>query len=347
MLAPLGQLVPVAVSEQRSVRPPLSPLRRSHVLAGSARLQLRQLVTQRQMAQQLADNDARLAALRDEMAAQHPRDARRHRADSRPAPTGSGKPDVVPAAGSPQSALVDEIKRQLQSEMGLFPVRLLRERRESFVELNAYDNFGKTSYGTAGYLGNGYFITVKHGVIALDEPSEGRRRAASRRSRSATRARTSGAGRRFRQRQRRGAPRRLGDHQGARRDRPAAAADRHRLRLRLRRADLPPRQRLLEGHHPEHRLRRPADAERPRHLPHRRPPRRVGRRRAEPGRRPGRHSDRPDAGRLPLLVHPAAAPGDVPEGARPGSDVRRPPDDSEWSRRTVAQATSRPGSDPT
>ena len=26
---------------------------------------------------------------------------------------------------------------------------------------------GKTSYGTAGYLGNGYFITVKHGVIAL------------------------------------------------------------------------------------------------------------------------------------------------------------------------------------
>jgi hypothetical protein len=51
---------------------------------------------------------------------------------------------------------------------------LLRERRDSFVELNAYDNFGKTSYGTAGYLGNGYFITVKHGVIALDEPVDGR-----------------------------------------------------------------------------------------------------------------------------------------------------------------------------
>ena len=69
--------------------------------------------------------------------------------------------------------MVDEIKRQLQSEMGLFPVRLLRERRDSFVELNAYDNFGKTNYGTAGYLGGGYFITVKHGVIALDEPSDG------------------------------------------------------------------------------------------------------------------------------------------------------------------------------
>jgi hypothetical protein len=75
---------------------------------------------------------------------------------------------AVPAAGSSQSALVDEVKRQLQSEMGLLPVRLLRERRESFVELNSVDNFGKASYGTAGYLGNGYFITVKHGVIALD-----------------------------------------------------------------------------------------------------------------------------------------------------------------------------------
>jgi hypothetical protein len=80
----------------------------------------------------------------------------------------------VAAGGTPQTALVDEIKRQLQSEMGLLPVRLLRERRESFVELNAYDNLGKTSYGTAGYLGDGYFITVKHGVIALDDVGDGR-----------------------------------------------------------------------------------------------------------------------------------------------------------------------------
>jgi hypothetical protein len=87
---------------------------------------------------------------------------------------GQREPEVVTASGSGQSALVDEIKRQLQSEMGLFPVQLLRDRKESFVELNAYDNFGKTSYGTAGYLGNGHFITVKHGVIALDEPMDGR-----------------------------------------------------------------------------------------------------------------------------------------------------------------------------
>jgi hypothetical protein len=128
-------------------------------------------ITQRQMAQQLAANDARLTALRDEMA----RSILEMRGGvAVPSGTkGQRQPDVVAAGGSPQSAMVDEIKRQLQSEMGLFPVRLLRDRKESFVELNAFDNFGKTNYGTAGYLGSGYFITVKHGVIALDEPAEG------------------------------------------------------------------------------------------------------------------------------------------------------------------------------
>jgi len=128
--------------------------------------------SQRSMSQQIADNDARLVALQHEVA----RSILKTR-ESYAGPSGTDgqrQPDVVPAAGSGQSALVDEIKRQLQSEMGLMPVRLLRERKESFVELNAYDNFGKTSYGTAGYLGNGYFITVKHGVIALDESSDSR-----------------------------------------------------------------------------------------------------------------------------------------------------------------------------
>ena len=120
------------------------------------------------MAQQLAANDARMS----EMA----RSILEIRGTSLSASGTNGirQPDVVPAGGRPNSAIVDEIKRQLQVEMGLFPVRLLRDRRESFVELNAFDNFGKTSYGTAGYLGDGYFVTVKHGVIALDEPAEGR-----------------------------------------------------------------------------------------------------------------------------------------------------------------------------
>jgi hypothetical protein len=116
---------------------------------------------QRTMAQQLAQNEARLLALSDQFAR---------------GTGGQRQPDVVPASGESTNPLVDEIKKQLQSEMGLMPVRLLRDRKESFVELNAYDNSGKASYGTAGYLGNGYFITVKHGVVALDEPAGSDRR---------------------------------------------------------------------------------------------------------------------------------------------------------------------------
>ena len=128
-------------------------------------------ITHRQMGAQLAANDARVTALRDELA----RSILEMRGGLGLASgtKGLGASDVVAASGSPHSAMVDEIKRQIQAEMGLFPVRLLRDRRDSFVELNAYDNFGKTNYGTAGYLGGGYFITVKHGVIALDEPAEG------------------------------------------------------------------------------------------------------------------------------------------------------------------------------
>ncbi len=53
--------------------------------------------------------------------------------------------------------------------MGLLPLDLLRDRSSSFVELYSYDDRGSSSYGTAGYLGDGYFITVKHGVVALNQ----------------------------------------------------------------------------------------------------------------------------------------------------------------------------------
>jgi S1-C subfamily serine protease len=128
---------------------------------------------QQSISQQLAENEAHIAALRDDMARSilHIRQAQNGRTA---ATDGAQQPEVVGASGGDSAPLIDEIKRQLQSEMGLLPVRLLRERRQSFVELNAYDNFGKSSYGTAGYLGDGYFITVKHGVIALDGEQEGR-----------------------------------------------------------------------------------------------------------------------------------------------------------------------------
>jgi hypothetical protein len=80
-----------------------------------------------------------------------------------------------------RTQMMAEIKEQLQHEMGLLPVHLLRDRRPSFVELYADDNFGKTNYGTAGYLGGGYFVTVKHAVVALkdDDNRQGTRKMTS------------------------------------------------------------------------------------------------------------------------------------------------------------------------
>ena len=79
------------------------------------------------------------------------------------------------ADAAARDLLVEEIKGQLQREMGLVPIRVLRERRESFVPVHAYDESGSLRYGTAGYLGGGYFITVKHGVRALGGARGGRR----------------------------------------------------------------------------------------------------------------------------------------------------------------------------
>jgi S1-C subfamily serine protease len=116
-----------------------------------------------------ADND-QLAVLRAEVGA-----LKRQRLETGTA----GRSTETAVAGGmdegSRAALIAEIKQQLRSEMGLMPVSLLRERRESFVELYSYDATGASNYGTAGYLGNGYFITVKHAVIALGDPSGARR----------------------------------------------------------------------------------------------------------------------------------------------------------------------------
>jgi trypsin-like peptidase len=120
----------------------------------------------RDVAASRASYDAKLDAIRTEVRAEL---GRTGRADA-----------VVPAGTSGRLAsrdagrarMVAEIKEQLQTEMGLLPVHLLRDRRSSFVELYSYDNQGKTNYGTAGYLGGGYFITVKHAVVALHDDDD-------------------------------------------------------------------------------------------------------------------------------------------------------------------------------
>ncbi len=111
-------------------------------------------------ARQNADSADALARLRTEV------ELLRSRDNLHPAGT-VGRASLTNDMG--RSALVEDVKRQLSEEMGLLPVNLLRERRDSFVELYSYDDRGSSSYGTAGYLGNGYFITVKHGVVALGQ----------------------------------------------------------------------------------------------------------------------------------------------------------------------------------
>ena len=113
--------------------------------------------------------DAKLEAIRAEVKSQL---GKTSRGDVLPAGTSGG--DTWDAASAvPSDAMranmVAEIKQDLQNEMGLLPLQLLRDRRTSFVELYTADNNGKTSYGTAGYLGGGYFVTVKHAVVALDD----------------------------------------------------------------------------------------------------------------------------------------------------------------------------------
>ena len=113
-----------------------------------------------------ATYDAELDAIRAEVRSEL---GRGPHADAVPAGT-SGRVAAEASglsAASARARMVTEIKQELQDEMGLLPVHLLRERRLSFVELYSTDTLGKTNYGTAGYLGHGYFITVKHGVIAL------------------------------------------------------------------------------------------------------------------------------------------------------------------------------------
>ena len=112
-------------------------------------------------ARQDADNEAQFAALRAELS-----ELRR-----RGPLTATGTTGRTADLSNPASveAIVDDVKRQLTHEMGLLPLDLLRDRRTSFVELYSYDDRGSSSYGTAGYLGNGYFITVKHGVVALGQ----------------------------------------------------------------------------------------------------------------------------------------------------------------------------------
>jgi hypothetical protein len=118
-----------------------------------------------------AQYEARLDALRAEMMA---------RMDGVAGEGAMGTSGVGVSEGSfttkrtrtPREQMIAEIKGELQQEMGLMSLQTIRDRRSSFVELYATDSLGKTNYGTAGYLGEGYFITVKHAVVAIGEEAD-------------------------------------------------------------------------------------------------------------------------------------------------------------------------------
>jgi S1-C subfamily serine protease len=119
-------------------------------------------------ARQSADNDGQLADMRAEIA------QLKRRTTEFAGTAGRLAPPATAFSGddSARASIVADVKRQLQDEMGLLPLNLLRERSASFVELYSYDDHGSSSYGTAGYLGEGYFITVKHGVVALNQEGQ-------------------------------------------------------------------------------------------------------------------------------------------------------------------------------
>jgi hypothetical protein len=132
--------------------------------------------TQKQDGLERATYEARLDALRTELRAQVEKATGGDllaEGTSGVTPRKAGPPAVRKERPlTPRDRMIADIKRELQDEMGLLPVQLLRDRRSSFVELYTTDNFGKTSYGTAGYLGSGYFITVKHAVVALKDEGD-------------------------------------------------------------------------------------------------------------------------------------------------------------------------------
>jgi hypothetical protein len=117
---------------------------------------------------QNADSDGQLAVMRAEISQLKRRSSEAAGTAGRSAPVAAG----LSTDDTARASIVADVKRQLADEMGLLPLNLLRDRSTSFVELYSYDDHGSSSYGTAGYLGEGYFITVKHGVVAFSQEGQ-------------------------------------------------------------------------------------------------------------------------------------------------------------------------------
>src|SRR5947207_8804469 len=97
-------------------------------------------------ARQNATSEERIAALRAEV-----QTLQRRELESATGTTGRHPATAASMMDDrSRAAIVADVKRELSAEMGLLPLNLLRERRNSFVELNTYDDRGASNYGTAG-----------------------------------------------------------------------------------------------------------------------------------------------------------------------------------------------------
>ena len=85
-------------------------------------------------ARQSADSDGQLAAMRAEIAQLKRRSIESAGTAGRSAPVAMG----LSSDDAARASIVADVKRQLQDEMGLLPLNLLRDRSNSFVELYSY-----------------------------------------------------------------------------------------------------------------------------------------------------------------------------------------------------------------
>jgi len=122
-------------------------------------------VTSHDLRARLGRHEAALAALQQRLAVLDATDGELPVPTGTAGPAGARLPAEDPRPIEP--ALVAAVAARVQRELGVPAPQMLRDRRACFVELYTTDETGTVSYGTAGHLGAGHFITVKHAVVGL------------------------------------------------------------------------------------------------------------------------------------------------------------------------------------
>ena len=176
----------------------------------------------RQLPRRPSNRRQRRSAGRAARRSRSPPQASASKRPARPAPRAPTRCAMMDDAS--RASLIADVKRQLHGRDGAAAAHAAaRASARASSSSTPTTTSGSSSYGTAGYIGNGYFITVKHGVIALGQEgaADPRKIVSVKLMYKGRRAR--GAGRRLRRREGRSRLGRLGDRQGQGADRSAGA----------------------------------------------------------------------------------------------------------------------------